>query len=300
MVKNQYISLILFAIVLVTLINLYHKPQLKEGFQPINWIKSLVNPLKKTACALQGVECESGQACDCEKLCSNGSEFVPFQVLEGDRIFVMNRKLSPGTYCLPKGVGKCNLNTSYHIFSLSGWSCIGINDDIFKKDKKMACKNEEAQDNSLNVLWDELKGREADDDVKDYYEQYKGGYRYQCKCDSKSIDNSPMISVFPFVCLVDYCLRNFENPLGFMGWTGKECECGPYPHLHAWDKTSPCKNIATTIENNELVAQVECMNKNSFEVQSLICPTEDGLVLIREKFFEGNDPRDFVKAILHP
>lgn len=285
--------------VLVTLINLYYKPEIKEGFQPINWIRGLVNPLKKTTCAFQGVRCNSDAECDCEKLCSNGSEFTPFRVMEGDRIFVLNRKLSPGAYCLPKGIGTCNLKTSYHIFSLSGWSCIGINDDIFKKDKKMACKNEEAQDNSLNVLWDELRGKEAGDDVENYYERYKGGYRYRCRCDSNSIDNSPMISVFPFVCLVDYCLRNFKNPLGFMGWTGKECECGPYPHLDPGDKTSPCKNLTTKIENNELMGHVECMNEDSFEIRSLICPTENGLVQFKEKFFEGGDPRKFVDAIIY-
>lgn len=284
---------------LVTLVNLYYKPHLGDHVQPpLHWIQSFVNPVAKTACAHQGFKCKSEEACDCEKLCANGKEFVPFQIVEGDRIYVMNQKLTPGTYCLPRGVDKCNLKTSYHVFSLAGWSCIGISDDIFKRNKKRACKNEEAQDNSLNVLWDYLENQEAGDDIDNYYEMYQNKYRYGCKCGSRSLDDSPMISPFPFVCLVDYCLRNFENPTPLMGWTGEKCECGSYFHEYFWDETTACKREYTRIEKEELIGQVDCMTKDSFIERSLICPTDDNLVVFKEYFFKGKKLRDFVDALV--
>lgn len=223
---------------------------------------------------------------------------MPFQVMEGDRIYVMNQKLTPGTYCLPKGVDRCNLKTSFHMFSLAGWSCIGISDDIFKQNKKTACKNEEAQDHHLNVLWDYLRDTEAGDDIDDYYEMYRGRYRYGCKCGSKSLDNSPMISPFPFVCLVDYCVRNFENPTPAMGWTGKKCECGNYFHEYPWDEASPCRKAYSRIEKKELIGHVNCMTKDSFIERPLICPTEDNLVVFKEYFFKGSNPPDFADELI--
>lgn len=285
-------------IVLVTLINLYYKPYLIDRNQPLNWL--LTHPISKTACALQGFQCPSDEMCDCEKFCSNGKDFVPFRILsEDERIYVLNQKLSPGAYCLPKGVGKCNLKTSYHVFTLAGWSCIGINDDIFKKDKKKACQNEEAQDNNLNMLYDYKEGKDAGDNIENYYELYQNKLRYNCQCNSRSLDNTPMISIFPFVCSVDYCLRDLINPAPSLGWNGNECKCGPYPHLDSNDRTSPCRSHISKIETkNKLIGRVECMTKDSFVKQSLICPTSDGLVVFNTHIMDGNTPENFIKNLI--
>lgn len=288
----------MFLLLLVTLVNLYYKPYLTDRDQPLNWLMS--HPISKTACALQGFQCPSDEMCDCEKFCNNGSDYVPFKILdENDRVYVLNQKLSPGTYCLPKGIGKCNLKTSYHVFSLAGWSCIGINDDIFKKNKKKACKNEEAQDNSLNILYDYQKNERAADYIENYYEMFQNKLRYGCKCESKSLDNTRMISIFPFVCLVDYCLRDISNPTPTMGWNGSECDCGPYVHADSNDKTSPCRTFASTIEKNVLKGRVDCMTKKSFVKQPLICPTDNGLLTFKEYFMKGNEPQKFVDMIVH-
>lgn len=288
----------MFLLLLVTLVNLYYKPYLTDRDQPLNWLMS--HPISKTACALQGFQCPSDEMCDCEKFCNNGSDYVPFKILdENDRVYVLNQKLSPGTYCLPKGIGKCNLKTSYHVFSLAGWSCIGINDDIFKKNKKKACKNEEAQDNSLNILYDYQKNERAADYIENYYEMFQNKLRYGCKCESKSLDNTRMISIFPFVCLVDYCLRDISNPTPTMGWNGSECDCGPYVHADSNDKTSPCRTFATNMQKNVLKGRVDCMTKESFVRQPLICPTDNGLLAFKEYFMKGNEPQKFVDMIVH-
>lgn len=287
----------MFLLLLVTLVNLYYKPYLTDRDQPLNWL--LTHPISKTACALQGFQCPSDEMCECEKFCSNGSDYVPFKIHnENDRVYVLNQKLSPGTYCLPKGIGKCNLKTSYHVFSLAGWSCIGINDDIFKKNKKRACQNEEAQDNRLNILYDYKKNEKAAESIENYYEMYQNKLRYGCKCNSKSLDNTRMLSIFPFVCSVDYCLRDFSNPTPAMGWNGNTCDCGPYVHADPNDKTSPCRRETSRIENNILNGRVNCMTKDSFVKQALICPTDDGLVVFREHIMKGNEPQNFLEIII--
>lgn len=287
----------MFLLLLVTLVNLYYKPYITDRDQPLNWLLS--HPISKTACALQGFKCPSDEMCECEKFCSNGSDYVPFKILdETDRVYVLNQKLSPGTYCLPKGIGKCNLKTSYHVFSLAGWSCIGINDDIFKKNKKRACQNEEAQDNRLNILYDYKKNEKAGDNIENYYEMFQNKLRYGCKCDSKSLDNTRMISIFPFVCSVDYCLRDIPNPTPGMGWDGNKCDCGPYVNADRNDETSPCRTINSNIDKFTLNGKVDCMTKESFVKQALICPTEDGLVVFKENILTGHTPEEFVEKII--
>lgn len=278
---------------------MYYKPHFTDDDHPFNWIGRFIEPITKSICPLQGFKCPSNKPCDCEKYCSNGKEFNLFQVVEEtDRIYVMNQKLSPGTYCLPKGIGQCNLKTSYHVFSLAGWSCLGLNDDVFKGDKKTACKNEEAQNNDLNILYDYLENKEVGDNIDDYYEPLQNKLRYGCKCGSKSLDNTRMISVFPFICSVDFCLRDIPQPRSFMGWNGKECECGPYFHLDPNDTASPCRKETTRVEKDEFIGRVDCMNEKSFVKQALICPTDDGQVIFKEKLFLGNDPVAFVSSLI--
>lgn len=279
---------------------MYYKPHFPDEDHPLNWMGRFIEPITKSICPLQGFKCPSNKPCDCEKYCTNGKEFVPFQVMnETDRIYVMNQKLTPGTYCLPKGIGQCNLKTSYHVFSLAGWSCLGLNDDVFKGDKKKACKSEEAKNNDLNILYDFKEKKVAGDNIEDYYEfNSKKLLRYRCKCGSLSLDNTRMISAFPFICSVDFCLRDIPNPLPFMGWTGKICECGPYLHLDPNDKASPCRKESTRVEGDDFIGRVDCMNEKSFVKQSLICPTKDDRVNFQEKIYSGNDPVSFIKSLI--
>ena len=270
-------------IILVTIINLYYKPNLDNQNKTIHWFEKTINPITKSICPLQGFKCPTNETCDCKKYCSNGTEFVPFHIVNDDeRIYVMNKKLYSGMYCLPKGVNKCNLKTNYHIFSLAGWSCLPLNEVIFKGDKKQACKNEEAENNNLNILWDFLKNEEVGDNVDDYYEPLGDKLRYGCKCQSKSLGGTPMISVFPFVCSVDYCLRDIPNPYDFMGWNGEVCECGPFFHLDPNDKTSPCKKEMTRLDEITFTGRVDCMTQQSFIKQSLFCPTTDEELIFKE------------------
>lgn len=283
------------------MINLYYKPNLTDKDRLINLFERVVNPISKSICPLQGFKCPSGEPCDCNKFCSNGNEFVLSHITNHDeRIYVMNKKLTPGTYCLPKGVDKCNLKANYHVFSLAGWSCLPLNQVVFKGDKKKACKNEEAENDDLNVLWDYLKNEEAGDNIDDYYEPLGQNLRYRCNCGSKSLDGTPMISIFPFMCLADYCLRDIPNPLPFMGWNGKHCVCGPYFHLDSNDKTSPCRREKSRVENENFTGRVDCMTENSFLKQTLICPTTDRELIFREWIQrDSSDPTEFVDALVN-
>lgn len=291
----------LLVLLLATLVNLYYKPFLKDQDHSLYWINKLIHPIFKSSCNLQGFKCPSDKLCDCNEYCANGSEFVPFTIVKGDHIYMMNQKLNPGTYCLPKGVDECNLQTSYHVFSMAGWSCIPINEEIFTNNKKKACKSEEAKNNELNIVWDFNEDRPAEKYIDDYYEKLNvnpNRLRYGCKCGSKSLDNTPMVSVFPFVCSVDYCLRDIDNPPDRIGWNGQECVCGPFDHLIENDKTSPCQRKITKIDKNEIIGRVDCMTNKCFVKKSLICPTDDKTVIFKEFITYNDDPTELIDFLM--
>ena len=275
--------------------------------QPLHWLKNIAHPTSKSTCAYQGFKCPTDEQCDCEQFCSNEKDFIPYRIpdkMKGS-IYVMNKKLTPGSYCLPKGVENCNLKTSYPIFSRAGWSCITINDDIFENHKIKACKNEEAIDNDLNVLYDYLEHKNVDHGIIDnYYEKLpqQNIMRYRCKCDSLSLDHTPMISVFPFICSVDYCLRDIDihKLVVGMGWDfqKEECHCGPYPHLNPNDKTSPCRMHASKIDGNELTGRVDCMTSASFVKYPLICPPGHEKIIFKKTVFQGNNPVELIDTLV--
>ena len=277
--------------------------------QPLHWLKNIKYPISKSSCAYQGFKCPSDELCDCEQICSNGKDFVPYRILDEmkGRIFVMNQKLVTGTYCLPKGAENCDLKTSYHIFSRAGWSCVDVNTDIFARHKMRACKNEEAQDNSLNVIYDHLENRNVLDPekIENYYETLPGQdvLRYRCVCDSLALDGTPMISVFPYVCSVDFCLRDIPDSsiTKGMGWDfqKEECHCGPYQHLNPQDLTTPCRMYASGIKNHELTGRVDCMKETFFQKYSLICPPGDEKITFKQTFFNDSDPTKILNALIY-
>lgn len=277
------------------MINLYYKPHLSNKNKIVSWLEWFIDPIKKSTCQQQGFKCPLDEPCDCEKIC--GNEYVLFNV-GTERIYVMNKKLSPGMYCLPKGVNRCNMKVNYHVFSLAGWSCLPLSEDVFKGDKRRACKSEEAENNDLNVLWDLKSNKRAENDIEDYYEEYNGKMRYQCDCQSKTLDKTPMISVFPFVCSADYCLRDIPNPLKKMGWDGTKCDCKPYFNLDPFDEKSPCRKQLSRIEDQRFIGRVDCMTEDSFIKHSLFCPENTTNVQFTEVILKGSsNPTDFIKML---
>lgn len=305
MINNQYISLVLFFIIAVTLFNLFYKQALFDRSTPDDLEvdeSATFNRITQTMCPLQGLKCNKFTYCDCEKIC--GTNYTKFTVTNEESIFIINRKLTPGTYCLPKGFLKCNFKAHFVIFSLMGWSCLTKNTTIFKKDYEIACQNDEAADNSLNVLWDNLENKPAKN-IENYYERMDNGeLRYGCKCNSKSLDGAPMISPVPFVCTVDYCVRDFKNPIPGMGWNGSTCDCAMYPHLLTNDKASPCRREVSRREKNLYIGRVKCMTKNSYIKSALYCPGDDdvmyfhvpSMLMLR---FQG-DPSEYVDRFVQP
>lgn len=289
----------------MTLINLFYKQALwdfylryQQGYQSKE--VTTFDRITQTMCPLQGLKCPYGTFCDCHKIC--GPNYMKFKVTENESIFVLNRKLTPATYCLPIGIQKCNLKSQMGVLSLSGWSCITKNSTIFSEGNEIACKSTEAADNTLNVLWDYLDNKPAED-IEEYYERLPTGeLRYRCQCNSKSINGVPMVSPVPFVCAVDYCLKDIENPAPGMGWNGSHCECTVYPHLEAKDKTSPCRTEVSEVNNNLYTGRVLCMNKNSYVKNALYCPGDNKVMYFEVPTIEKWEKyaADYVGTVIHP
>ncbi|GFW94134.1 uncharacterized protein TNCV_1978741 [Trichonephila clavipes] len=178
---------------------------------PSLFIGSWVSSIARSTCPLYGFQCPNDEPCDCSQMCSNG-DFAPFEVSPKDKIFLMDQHLTPGTYCLPRGIGNYNQKTSYHVFSLKWWKCIPRHETLYQEQTLVACQHEEAEDNSKNVLWDNLLQKPAKE-VDNPYEILADGkiLRFQCQYNSVDILGKPMLSVLPFVCSADYCIKDFLN-----------------------------------------------------------------------------------------
>ncbi|GFX02781.1 uncharacterized protein TNCV_4437631 [Trichonephila clavipes] len=294
----KYISFILFLILIVTLVNLFYKPwwyDVKSKL-PSLFTGSWVSSIARSTCPLYGFQCPNDEPCDCSQMCSNG-DFVPFQVLPKDKIFLMDQHLTPGTYCLPRGIGNCNQKTSYHVFSLTGWKCIPRHQTLYQEQTLVACHHEEAEDNSKNVLWDHLLQKPATE-VENPYETLADGktLRFQCQCNSVDILGKPMLSVLPFVCSSDYCIKDFLNPLPIMGYRNSKCECGPNLHLDPNDETSPCVVERSRVENGVFIGAVECMTNFSWKKNSIFCPHDEGMLNFSTPVLSSNS---FDEMILH-
>lgn len=283
----------------MSIVNLFYKPWIYDTQPKISQFfqRHFASPITRSTCALYGLKCKDDEVCDCANLCTNG-EFVPFRVMPNESIFLMNHQLTPGTYCLPKGIGSCNQKTSYHVFSLTGWKCMNRNKSLYQDERLIACKSAEARDNELNVLWDHLKNEVAKD-IDNPYETLGDGktLRYQCSCNSIDLRNQVMISALPFTCSVDYCIANISNPLPNMGFKHGKCECGVYPHEDPNDKTSPCVMERQRVEKDELHGVVSCMTNDAWKKSPIYCPSESGILTFTTSAMGGNSKDDFLATM---
>lgn len=280
----------------MTLINLFYKPLLSDvGTSFPNLFQRLWVPaVTASTCPLYGFKCPTDEPCDCDRICSNG-EFVPFHVMPNEPIYLTDRQLSPGTYCLPKGIGNCNQKTSYHVFSLTGWKCISRNTALYRDESLSACQNEDALDNSQNVLWDNLLNLPARD-IENPYEVLADGttLRYKCHCDSLDIRGKKLVATLPFVCSVDYCVRDFMNPHPHMGFTGSKCECGVYLHADPTDEMSPCVAELMQVKDDQFVGRVECMSNFSWQKSAIFCPKDRDVLSFNVPVMGGTSERAFL------
>lgn len=284
----------------MTVVNLFYKPWIYDTQPTVSQFfqRQLASPITRSTCALYGLKCENDEFCDCAKMCTNG-EFVPFRIMPNESIFLMDHKLTPGTYCLPKGIGNCNQKTSYHVFSLTGWKCINRNKSLYHDETMVACKAVGAKDNEKNVLWDYLKNEPAKDIDNPYETLWDGKtLRYRCVCNSLDRRNKRMISVLPFTCSVDYCVTDIFNSLAVMGFENGKCQCGPYPHEDPDDEASPCVMEKTRIENNELVGAVRCMADNAWKKSPIFCPSQADVLSFTTPVMGGDSKNEFVGTMM--
>lgn len=295
MIKIQIISLVLVLVLAVTLVNLFYKPWSRtKSVKKFEMFQVPINPLVSTQCPLRGFKCSDPHQCNCSKICPN-DHFRDYHVKENDEIVVLDRKLEPGTYCLPEGFNTCNQSTEIPLYSLSGWTCISRNQSVYKSDFWIACKNNFAQNNDLNVLYDRLKNQPAKIGLVDFYETLNDhSPRYECHCDSVDLNGNKMVATLPFVCSVDYCLRELHNVKN-LGWNNGKCECGPYPRLQNGDETAPCVGNKTMIENGKLHGRVECTEMDSYERKAWYCPGGvKGIMTFELYVSKGKEKTDFI------
>ncbi|KAG8175224.1 hypothetical protein JTE90_022647 [Oedothorax gibbosus] len=297
--KIQYISLILLLIYVVTFFNLFYKSWWYDVQSTLpSFLSRGGTGLTTSTCPLYGFKCPTQEMCDCQSLCPNG-EYVPFRVLDNEPIFLMDRQLEPGTYCLPKGIGGCNQKTSYHIFSATGWKCVPRNTSLYN-DETAACYSDEAADNTLNVLWDYLSNRPAQNVDYAYERLPDGKLRYRCQCKSKDIYGKRMIESIPFVCSTDYCVKDIAQPLPMMGFNGFACECAMYEHKDYLDGKSPCVMAKSHVQpNNMFVGRVDCTTETSWEKKSIFCRPGEWVFRFETAVGGNSNMQDFVRQYIN-
>lgn len=288
MTKIQYIFLILLLIFVASLVNLFYKPWLQDIQKrfPNLFLADLLPPISTPVTlsigSLYGVRCTDPDRCDCTTIQEAAGPLEPFDVMEGEAIYVMNRQLAPGRYCLPSGVSHCNQNTSYQIFTASGWKCVPR-----RAAGSSTCHGDPnaADNNQLNVLWDYLENRKVDETkhLVNLYEKIGSQWRYRCKCESKDVWGRPMVQSTPWTCSVDYCVAEFPNVLVGMGFDGSQCQCGTAVHEDPDDKTSPCKLAISEITSRSLFkGRVDCTHEGSMTKHGLFCPSGERVLRSKE------------------
>lgn len=294
MTKIQYISLILLLIFAVSIVNIFYKQWMYDVETTLPSVFGGSSALSVSTCPLYGFKCPTEEACDCQSLCKDG-EYVPFRIMSDEPVYLMDRQLDPGTYCLPRGVGTCNQQTSYHVFSSTGWKCIPRNTALYDDERLVACYNDLAADHSRNFLWDYQTNQPARD-ILDPYQTLSDGktLRYRCHCESLDVRGNRMVESLPFVCSVDYCVKDFIRALPTMGFTGTGCQCEMYQHQDPNDDKSPCVMERTRYENNTLTGRVDCMNQWSWIRSSIFCPRGDGVVSFETPIYRVSSIEEYM------
>lgn len=300
-----FIYLVLFLIFCITLFNLFYKHQVVSLFQTkrnvvsLNSLPFAFNPFDKLFCPVHGFKCPD-DTCDCSLYCKGNYEKL--NIYENEDIVLFHEKLMPGTYCLPKGALTCHLKSSIPVYSMNNWSCIPRNNNVWKGNHFIACKNPHAENNDLNQLWDRKLGEKASTELADYYEMWNGQLRYECRCESKDMRGNSMLALeeVPFTCVSDYCLSNFKNTLQDIGWKNGECNCGPYQHEKLNDKTSPCLNAVMGMQQHTFNGFLKCTDRQSIEKETLFCSStmKNNYFTFEKQITFGSYPIYFLKNVV--
>lgn len=308
--KIDFIYLIIFLIFIISIYNLFYKPGIYNLFGinkksskfteiPPNTVSSSDT---KLFCSINGYKCENDM-CNCKTVCSG--QYKKFQIYPEENVIMFNEKLSPGTYCLPKGFEHCNVTRSVPIYSVNGWICVPKNPSIWNNDNFVACQNSYAIDNFLNVLIDRKTNLPITNEIiNDYYELYNGKLRYQCSCNSLDKSGNKLIHLdeIPFHCFSDYCLEKIKFRRGIPGFNSitKQCDCGHLDHENVNDLSSACVEKAFQFQKNILSGSINCMNSNSLREHYIFCNKQNiSGVLTFEKIFHFSDnPIDYLNAVI--
>lgn len=306
--KLNFMYLIIFFTFLISIYNLFYKSSIYRLFQlnkkPTNFLDlpTILYSDDKLFCSISGYKCEN-DLCDCKTIC-NG-QYNKFKIYPDENVVMFNEKLSPGTYCLPKGLEHCNMQSSYPIYSANGWICLPKNPSIWSRNHFIACQHSYAQDNSLNVLLDLKENKVVTgEDIKDFYELHNGKLRYQCNCASNDKSGNKLINLdeFPFKCFSDYCLLKLRLNRKIPGWNNvtKECDCGNLLHENPNDFTSPCIDGINELNGVTLTSSTICKNKISLYDHPIICNTKNdiGLLKFTKIVHFSDDPLDYLNAVI--
>lgn len=289
----------------MTLVNVYHRQELKtllrstrpDVYRLFSTGVDIYDPFDTLFCSMKGFKCEN-RNCHCAHYCKGN--YAKYHIYESDEVIISNERLTPGTYCLPRGLDACNTKTTRPIYSVNGWQCINKNSAVWKGDVQIACQSHLARNNAENYIYDHKYNVEADQRVTDYFEVYNGTLRYGCKCNSLDLRGNRMLALdeIPFTCVTDYCLKNISNS-GLVGWdpVTKTCDCSGFPHEVANDLTSPCASVRSRVRNDVLVGQVPCQNLSSFEPKAIRCPMyrgTDNFISFETRVGGHSNPLDFI------
>lgn len=306
--KIGFMYLIVFLVFLISIYNLFYKPGVYHLFginkKPSKFteILNITSSDAKLFCSINGYKCET-PSCNCQTICSG--QYKKFHVYPDENVIMFNEKLSPGTYCLPKGFEHCNMQRTTPIYSVNGWVCISKNNAIWNNDRLVACQNSYSVDNSLNILIDRKTNQPLSNEIiKDYYELHNGKLRFQCTCNSLDKSGNRLIHLdeIPFRCFSDYCLEKLHFRRGIPGFNSvtKQCDCAHLQHENVNDLSSPCVEKAFQLQKNIFSGSINCMNINSLREHFIFCNKQNmSGILSFEKILNFSDnPIDYLNTVI--
>lgn len=243
-------------------------------------------------------------ATPCTEPCECQGNLKALRVTIHDVIYFNNKKLLPGSYCVPstnKSFPRKCIHGILMYTNNKGWYCKCSYPQIWSGEycaTFVACQVRGLDilrrpdvtwlpDFNNNYLLDTKTGEQIspiDISSRNYNEILEdGSLRYRCQCDGKDVFNNNLVQFkeIPFSCFVDSCkqLVPFSSVPGLDRDTGN-CNCGGpetnQRNLNVTDKTSPCTACFTAFLSETIYQMnVPCFHKYTRIADNIPYPCEN-------------------------
>lgn len=199
---------------------------------------------------------------DCNAECKIGDEFaVRYRFVSADENFIVRgKKLQNGAYCLPTDAAQCHPNTTYTMYTASGWRCVVREPSLFSGyggSTIRACNGRIADKATQLIYNDTIPLNLRFQDFREDRLDDNKTFRFECAIDRDDQLRSLVVAdVDRFTPVVNWCTVNIPatsiadtvKPQFNADNIGNVCNCAATETKFAKNRSgqcTACKNYTT-------------------------------------------------------